>query len=75
MQDLQIKKILIRDNIDFKRLNLKHQEYERKLQELHSGSIKTEKVWREAQNLKKKKLKLKDLMQKYILEYRKQVIH
>jgi uncharacterized protein YdcH (DUF465 family) len=45
------------------------------LKELHSGSIRTEKEWMEAQNLKKKKLKLKDLMQKYILEYRKQVIH
>ncbi len=75
MQDHQIKKILIRDNVDFKKLNLKHQECEQKLKELHSGSIRTEKEWMEAQNLKKKKLKLKDLMQKYILEYRKQVIH
>lgn len=74
LHDRQIKEILIRDNVDFKELSLKHQECERKLQEItaRTKNIKTDKEWMEEHNLKKQKLRLKDSMQKYILEYKKQ---
>lgn len=63
----------MRDNITFKNLNLKHQELDRKLREICAGSIRTENEWLEEHNLKKQKLILKDSMQEYISEYRKQM--
>jgi uncharacterized protein YdcH (DUF465 family) len=74
LQEGQIKEILTRDNIDFKELTLKHRECERKLQEIsaRTKNIRTDKEWMEEHNLKKQKLRLKDSMQKYILEYKKQ---
>lgn len=71
MEDRQIKEILISKNEGFKHLSVKHQECERRLNTLNSGNIRTDKEWLEVHDLKKQKLKLKDSMQKYILEYRK----
>ncbi|MCP5107942.1 MAG: DUF465 domain-containing protein [bacterium] len=73
-EERQIKEILLRDNTGFKNLNLQHQECERKLQEINTRilTIRTDKEWIEEHDLKKQKLKLKDSMQRYILEYRKQ---
>jgi uncharacterized protein YdcH (DUF465 family) len=73
LEDRQIKEILMRDNVTFKNLNLKHQELDRKLREISAGNIRTEKEWIEEHNLKKQKLVLKDSMQQYISEYRKQL--
>lgn len=73
LEDRQIKEILVRDNVSFKDLDLKHQALEQKLQEISAANIRTEKEWVEEQNLKKQKLILKDSMQQYISEYRKQL--
>lgn len=74
LQDRQIKEILMRDNVQFKSLNLKHQECERKLREIVAGNIRTDKEWIEEHELKKQKLILKDTMQQYISEYRKHAV-
>ncbi|MCX6578700.1 MAG: hypothetical protein NT166_00780 [Candidatus Aminicenantes bacterium] len=75
LEDRHIKEILTRDNIDFNKLNLAHRECEQKLAEIKARvlEIRTDKDWLEEQNLKKQKLRLKDSMEKYIVEYRKQV--
>ena len=73
LEDRQIKEILMRDNVTFKNLNLKHQELDQKLQEISTGNIRTENARIEENNLKKQKLILKDSMQQYISEYRKQL--
>lgn len=70
MEDRQIKEILIRDNNAFQNLDQQHQECDRKLETLKAGNMKTEREWVEEHNLKKQKLKLKDAMQEYILEYK-----
>jgi len=64
----------MRDNLQFKDLNLKHRECDRKLREIVAGNIRTDKEWIEEHNLKKRKLILKDTMQQYISEYRKQPV-
>ena len=71
MNDQKIKEILIKQNETFKTLNLKHQEFDQRLSELNNRSFKSEKDWIEVRNLKKHKLRIKDSMQKYIFEYRK----
>lgn len=70
MEELQIKEILIRDNTAFQKLNRQHQECDRQLEVLKSSNLKTDLEWIEEHKLKKQKLKLKDAMQEYILEYR-----
>lgn len=74
LKDRQIQAILMRDNLQYIDLNRKHQECERKLLEIVAGNIRTEKEWLEEHNLKKQKLILKDTMQQYISEYRKQSV-
>ena len=74
LKDRQIEAILMRDNLQFKDLNLKHRECDRKLREIVAGNIRTDKEWIEEHNLKKRKLILKDTMQQYISEYRKQPV-
>jgi len=71
MNDQTIKEILIKKNENFKDLNLKHQEFDKRLKELNKRNIKTEKELVELQDLKKHKLRIKDSMQRYIFEYRK----
>ena len=71
MNDQSIKEILIRQDEYFKSLDLKHREFEQRLEELDSRKIKTDRDWLEVRNLKKHKLQIKDSMQRYIFEYRK----
>lgn len=74
MEDQRIKEILIEKNKYFKEIFLKHQEFEQKLSELGQKDVRTEQDSNEEKILKKQKLKLKDEMQKYIIEYREQVV-
>ena len=74
MEDQKIKEILIEKNDEFKEIYLKHKEFEEQLYEHNNKSVRTEKDLIEEQNIKKRKLKLKDKMQKHIVEFRKQVI-
>jgi uncharacterized protein YdcH (DUF465 family) len=70
MNDQNIKEILITRNEQFKSLNLKHEEFDQRLEELTNRGIKTETDLIEVRNLKKHKLRIKDSMQQYIFEYR-----
>lgn len=71
MNDQKIKEILVKQNEHFKHLNLEHQQFDQRLKELNNRTFKTERDWIELRNLKKHKLRLKDSMQKFIFEYRK----
>ena len=73
MEDQRIKEILIEKNRNFRQMYLQHQEYEKQLIEMGVADSKTEAQLLEARNIKKQKLKLKDAMQKFILEYRDMV--
>lgn len=70
MEDQRIKEILIEKNQEFKELFLMHQEFEQKLRTFINKTFKTELELIEEKKIKKKKLKIKDAMQKYIFEYR-----
>jgi uncharacterized protein YdcH (DUF465 family) len=73
MEDQRIKEILIEKNRDFKELYLEHQGYEQKLRDLREKKHKSQVEQVEERNLKKRKLKLKDDMQKVIHEYKKKL--
>jgi uncharacterized protein YdcH (DUF465 family) len=73
MEDRKIKEILIEKNGAFKRLFLEHQELEEKLQLHMQNKFKNEEERIEEKNIKKKKLKLKDAMQKHICEFKKKL--
>ncbi len=73
MEDQRIKEILIEKNLDFRQMYLKHQEYEQQLREMGVTNSKTETHLQETRDIKKQKLKLKDAMQKFIIEYRNMV--
>ena len=75
MNDQKIKEILVKQNEHFKHLNLEHQQFDQLLKELNNRKFKTERDWIELRNLKKHKLRIKDSMQKYIFEYRKNKTH
>ncbi len=70
MEDQRIKEILIEQSELFKKLFLQHQLCEEELQQYTERSFKddTEKI--KEQELKKKKLLIKDDMQRMIIEYR-----
>ena len=73
MEDHKIKEILIEKNGAFKKLFLEHQELEDKLQLHMQNKFKNDEERIEEKNIKKKKLKLKDAMQKHIYEYKKKL--
>jgi len=64
----------MRQDETFKTLDQEHREFDRKLRELNNRNIKTDHDLIEARNLKKRKLQIKDSMQKYIFEYKKGMI-
>jgi len=73
MEDHKIKEILIEKNGAFKKLFLEHQELEEKLQLHMQKKFKNDEERIEEKNIKKKKLKLKDAMQKHIFEFKKKL--
>jgi uncharacterized protein YdcH (DUF465 family) len=73
MEDHKIKEILIEKNGVFKKLFLEHQELEEKLQLHMQNKFKNDEERIEEKNIKKKKLKLKDAMQKHIYEFKKKL--
>jgi uncharacterized protein YdcH (DUF465 family) len=73
MDDHRIKEILIEKNGAFKKLFLEHQELEEKLQLHLQNKFKNEEERTEEKNIKKRKLKLKDAMQKHIYEFKKKL--
>lgn len=73
MEDHKIKEILIDKNGAFKKLFLEHQELEEKLQFHMQNKFKNDEERIEEKNIKKKKLKLKDAMQKQIYEFKEKL--
>lgn len=61
-----IRERLAEEDPNFRRLHLKHQEYEKRLQELQSSKFLTEEEKLEEVTIKKLKLSLKDQMQEII---------
>ena len=61
-----IRERLAEEDPDFRRLHLKHQEYEKRLEELQSSKFLTEEEKIEEVQIKKLKLALKDEMQEII---------
>jgi uncharacterized protein YdcH (DUF465 family) len=73
MDDHRIKEILIEKNGAFKKLFIEHQELEEKLLACQQNKFKNDEERIEEKNIKKKKLKLKDAMQKHICEFKKKL--
>jgi uncharacterized protein YdcH (DUF465 family) len=73
MDDHKIKEILIEKNGAFKKLFIEHQELEEKLQACQQNKFKNDEERIEEKNIKKKKLKLKDAMQRHICEFKKKL--
>lgn len=74
MEDQRIKEILIEKNDNFRELYLEHQKYEQRLRDLGDKNYKSQIELAEERNLKKRKLRLKDEMQKIIWEYKEKAI-
>lgn len=70
MEDQRIKEILIEQNELFKKLFLQHQLCEEELLQYSVKTFKNDMEKLEEQKLKKKKLLIKDDMQRMIIEYR-----
>ena len=70
MEDQRIKEILIEQSESFKSLFLQHQLCEEELQQYNVKTFKNDSEKVKEQELKKKKLLIKDDMQRMIIEYR-----
>ncbi len=73
MEDRKIKEILIEKNSAFKKLFLEHQDLEEKLQANLQKKFKNDEERIEEKNIKKRKLRLKDAMQKHICDFKKKL--
>jgi uncharacterized protein YdcH (DUF465 family) len=71
MEDQKIKETLIEKDSSFRKLFLRHQELEEKLQYFLKKKFKSEEEQVESRNIKKEKLKIKDAMQKQIYAFKK----
>ncbi len=72
MKDSEIKKILVEENEEFKRIYEEHQNYENQLKDYQQKHFLTSEEEIEVKKIKKKKLALKDRMQQIINEYKKE---
>jgi hypothetical protein len=71
MEENEIKKILLKENAEFRKTFDRHQELEKELGQFQSKSyLSDEEKWKEKQ-LKKSKLQLKDKMYHMMKEYGK----
>jgi uncharacterized protein YdcH (DUF465 family) len=71
MREEELKKLLLKENEEFRKANKLHQQYEKKLEKLRAKSFLTEEEKQEEKELKKKKLILKDKMYFLMAEYKK----
>jgi uncharacterized protein YdcH (DUF465 family) len=71
MREEELKKLLLKENEEFRKANKLHQQYEKKLEKLKAKSYLTESERQEEKELKKKKLILKDKMYFLMSEYKK----
>ena len=71
MREKELKELLLKENEEFKKASLLHQQYEKKLDKLKAKSFLTETEKQEEKEIKKKKLALKDKMYYLMTEYKK----
>lgn len=71
MDEKVLKKLLLRENADFRRLHEEHQACEKRLEDLQEKGFLTEEARLEERELKKRKLAIKDRMYVIMAEYRK----
>ena len=71
MQEKEIKKLLLKENKEFKKAYEQHQKYEKELEKLKGKSFLTEADRLKEKELKKKKLILKDKLYYMMIKYRK----
>lgn len=71
MDEKALKELMLRENIDFRRLHEEHRGCEKRLEDLQSKSFLTEEEKLEERELKKRKLALKDRMYLMMAEFRK----
>ena len=71
MREEELKKVLLQENQEFKKLYERHQECEKKLKMLQEKLYLNEKEKYEEKILKKEKLALKDKMYHIMSEYKK----
>ncbi|MDH5467471.1 MAG: hypothetical protein OEY25_08645 [Candidatus Aminicenantes bacterium] len=71
MREEELKKLLLKENEEFRKANKLHQQYEKKLEKLKAKSYLTDSERQEEKELKKKKLILKDKMYFLMAEYKK----
>ena len=71
MDEIELKRLLSRENPEFKEVLDLHQQYEQRLQELSDKIYMTDDEERELKELKKKKLVLKDRMYFWMAQYQK----
>ncbi len=72
MKDSEIKEILVKSNEEFKKIYEEHQNFENQLKGFQSKHFLTSEEEIEMKKIKKKKLVLKDRMQKYIDDYKRE---
>jgi uncharacterized protein YdcH (DUF465 family) len=73
MEDQRIKEILIEKDEGFRRLFIEHQEFQQQLDELFGTESSSEVQHIRVRDLKKRKLQLKDAMQRMIIAYRRRI--
>ena len=73
MKDQRIKEILIEKDRVFKNLFLKHQDFEEELNKYEKLDFKSNEEMIQYNSLKRQKLKVKDKMQNFIIEFRKRI--
>ncbi len=69
-RDDVLKQELLETNEDFRRLYEEHQEYERRLEELHHKTLPSQEDELEAKRIKLEKLRLKDRMEAILRSHR-----
>ncbi|MDY0296634.1 MAG: YdcH family protein [Acidobacteriota bacterium] len=70
MEDQRIKEILIEKDSEFRRLFIEHQEFQQQIDDLSGAGSGTETELIHVRELKKRKLLIKDAMQRMITAYR-----
>jgi uncharacterized protein YdcH (DUF465 family) len=71
MEEKELKELLAKESLDFRRAFEEHQRYEKALETLTAKPFLTNEEELEEKELKKKKLILKDRMYQMMFEYRK----
>jgi len=71
MEEKDLKKFLLKENEEFRKVYEQHQKYEKKLEKLRKKRFMNEEERMEEKKLEKKKLALKDKMYFLMTEYKK----